>query len=427
MSDHRHTLRIGRPVRADTRRTVRVLREQLGGAPVTRSQKKAVVAAVAATVTTPVVPTAPTGLYHIPPERAEAWKKWLKAQKALSKYADIITRENWDTSPPVDKLMTYIELIERQDELFLTAVNIIYDQLGIDPDSDNLEQNVFEKLATKPDKQAELKEYLSDVYQLITCNKPPAIGHKSTVLYTKQTRLLFMDPLSHILLRPHRVTNMLIKCTAEILKSLKKDPTLLTRVSAESADSQAMFADVYNTYIQQETLNATSKSLRDGFFLWQEVRAGIVPPDECAIFDTARCVEGSNTLLWENFCKYYNPLPQGTGENKYNALFSKVDNKLQVLNIMFSRVLVDIFKMYQTNTAANLREIYINMFTKVSTSKTVSQKSSYRPAIVNDLQTTAAGMMRMLDPEQYTFLFHLLYTLTKLEASEASEATEGSA
>jgi hypothetical protein len=87
---------------------------------------------------------------------------------------------------------------------------------------------------------------------------------------------------------------------------------------------------------------------------------------------------------------------------------------------MFSRILVDIFKMYKHKTADQIRTDYIAQFYNTLESKPNTISSIYRPAIVDRLNTIEAGMMRMLDPEQYTFIFHLLYTLTKLEAAEAS-------
>ena len=428
MSDRRYTLRASRPIRADSRHTVRVTREQVGGAgtadrAAARAAAKAIreaaeaAAAAAKAAAEARVAAEPTGLYVIPPERQNNWNKALDAQPPLRKYATIITREDWGTLTPELKLKTYIELIERQDDLFLTAVSIIYNELGIKPDSENLEQSVFDILdKTSLDRQAELKEYLSDVYRLVTCIEPiRTLGGVAKYKFIKQTRLLINDPLSHILLRPKRATNVFISCIAKILISLKKTPALLIKSSQEKADLQAMFADVYNTFIQHEILDATSKSLRDGYFLWQEVQAGVVPPDECGINTTTQCDEKkSNTLLWQNFCKYYSTIGD-------TALFgSVVSSTGGILKTMFSRILVDIFKMYKHKTADQIRTDYIAQFYNTLESKPNTISSIYRPAIVDRLNTIEAGMMRMLDPEQYTFIFHLLYTLTKLEAAEAS-------
>jgi hypothetical protein len=412
MSDHRHTLRIGRPVRADTRRTVRVLREQVGGAPVTRSQKKAppaVAVAEPAVAAALVVPTTSTGLYHIPASRAEAWKKELGEHPALAKYANIITRENWGPLTSEQKLMTYIELIERQDELFLKAVSIIYKQLDIDPNSDDLETKVFGALSRIPSStQSTYRQYISDVYYLVTCSKPDLnIEIEKYDKYNKQPFILKMEPLAHILLLPYRVTNMLISSIAKIFISLKDNPALLTTASNGTTEIQGMFALVYNTFIQQEALNATSINLRDGFYLWQKSMVGVVPLDECVNKKPTQCEDNyrDKILLWQNFCHYYRDSKQLPHS----------------LNTGFSHILADIFNIYKNaGKDKTIRDIYMEKFKPIA--ETEAQISSFRPNIVSELDTPESNMMRMLDPKQYTFIFHLLYTLEKLDKSKVGSS-----
>jgi hypothetical protein len=353
-------------------------------------------------------------LHHISDTvRAPIWNATLSAKPDLKMFAGVITEPNWgNTLSSSQKLELYINLVERQDELFSTALDIIYRELGIDRTADNLESVVIEKSGIIESNQENLKQYLNDIYTLVTCG----IDHpkdKKTNQKNFQKHTLFIDePLSNILMWPERVKNIFVRSIAKILVALKQNPRLLDSTKGKPY-LQSMFADIYNTFIQSEILKATSKGLRDGFYLWQALPESIITADECADVDMKSCVPKTGSRsLWGNFCSSY-------FISNFSVFVNLGEGRLLNTNL-FSAILADIFKLYKLNNANSIRK---ELSTKFPSQIVASVSDTpYRPKLAESDKTQLGAMMRQLHPEQYTFIFHLLYLMGQIEAETETEA-----
>jgi hypothetical protein len=351
-------------------------------------------------------------LHHISdPVRAQKWKTILSTLPDLQIFANIITEPNWGNElTSAVKLDRYITLVERQDDFFSAALDIIYNDLGIDRTADDLESVVIEKSGIIESKQDILKQYLNDVYTLVTCGVEPP---KKTTQKNFQKHTLFIDePLSNILMWPERVKNIFVRSIAKILVALKQNNRLLDSTKGKLY-LQSMFADIYNTFIQSEILKATSKGLRDGFYLWQALPDSIITADECADIDMKTCVPKTGSRsLWGNFCTSY--------FNTDFSVFVKLGQGRILNTNLFSSILADIFKMYKLKDAKDVRQELITMFP--STIVISVSATPYRPKLAESDNRSLGSMMRQLHPEQYTFIFHLLHLMSQIEKEVEAEA-----
>lgn len=374
---------------------------QGGGAPVTRRQARA----AAATLTG-------AAWINLPPER------WRRAEfltsPEFSDIADTVLTPGWGGAlSALDKVNLYVRLIERQDDLFIVAMKIIYAECGIlDPDAADVENTILEQADRIASRDAELKEYFKDVYRLLTLQEPDTPTGDGLTPATKLTRLL-ADPLINIVMRPARVRNLFIERLAKILVTLKTEPAFLDRIKSRP-DLYAMFADIYNSYIQSEVLKLTSKSNRDGFFLWQRPRVNAIPDDTCG-FDTATTAAGcfpqrASIVFFQNFCKNYGDSATGT-----STIYDDPDAEYTVAR--FSRLTADLFKMYRgARDAATLRTLLVQKFARYTRAVSITNDKALRPNdVLFEITSPLSAMMRKLLPNQYHFLFHLLYAMQQEE------------
>ena len=394
MSDHhRKTHRLG--VREDARHTVRAPRfVQVGGG----SNFKHIDNAV----------------------RAAKWNEALLLNTELAELANIITEPNWGTTlTDTAKLELYVRLIERQDLMMQTALNIIYKAFQIDPAAEDLDDIILKNLSiiNAKDKDAEMKEYFKDVYRVVTLTEPDVtFGIRDTKTYVIKLARLFKDPLSNILLWPARIKNLFIFGCAEILLSLKADPSLLEKSKKDGA-TRILFADLQNTFIIQEAYTYTSKGLRDGCNMWQTLGDSVMPSDECALPSSTSkisCIGDMKAMIWSNFCEGYTE-----SENMFDS------SAKDLTKYMYSRILADIFKLYKEEraTAESVRATLIGKFAGKSNDKTVSLPGSlYRPTIAEAVKSPIGALMRILTPEQYHFIFHILYIMQQAEKESKEEA-----
>jgi hypothetical protein len=397
MSDHhRHTQKVRH--HASRRITLRQPRLQMGGA-VTSKPKEFI-------------------WNHIAdPVRATDWNEALRSQEHLKQFGGVITSPNWGGKSEQEKLDLYVQLVECQDDLNRLAISIIYKKIGItDPTIDTLEQEILNKITLIQTNETKWKEYFKDVYRLVTGATEGTLRSALTFtdrdLVVEKIGRLLTDPLAQILIWPERVANMFVEHIAQVLIKLKADPSILG-TSPKTPTEQEMFANTYNTYIQAETLYLTSKGLRDGFYIWQEVRDSVIPIDECAYTDMKSCVGGieGGKSFWQNFyTRWLN--------NESVSIFSpRID--IFAKN-RFSHIIADIFRIYQKQSANDVKAKLFERFSSSKQSTTITT-SNFRPDGLSTVTSANAEFMRVLDPEQYTFIFHLLYTMSRLEEAASSE------
>jgi hypothetical protein len=404
----RQTQRVRHHARTDARHTIRVQRfQQVGGG-------------------------SNAGWVSIPAARADRWREALTAAGGVfAELAPVITAKDWgNTKSAAEKLELYRKLIERQDEMFRIALGIIFDELDIDPSAADRNALVMEKFretnTEKPDdgKQKALKQYLVDVYRVITLNEEPNLNMTDQIrTISKITRIYAIDPLSNILLWPKRVENMFIDQLADILILLKRDRSILDEtITVNTSDFRTMFADVYNAHILSNVTDATQKPLRDGFFIHQNIYLGVMISDSCP--SASNCIPTPNPTdkikngFWVNFCNYFTSSSADS--------FTEASSGKLVQNTLFSKIVYDIFKLYSSSETVTASTVYNEIIGKfgaqINQTIRAPPGEDTRPSAAYGIQTNLAAMMRTMAPQQYMFIFHLLYTISKKEAAAAAAA-----
>lgn len=409
---HRQTIRIRHHA---TRHTVRVPRTQVGGADSKIS----------------------FDWYHISDTtRANKWNEALLLNDNLKRFANVITTPGWNTDnagkslTPAEKLTLYIELIERQDGMFRLAISIMYGILDINPESSTFESDIFSKADTIND--FELKEYFKDVVKLIIgirTNYGTIFTYSSGNWLEEKISRLLNDPLPQILLWPERVSNLLIESIARILIDLKNHQNTddeLTKIIADTPRTTqgtmriATFANNRNTFIQSNALSLTSTGIRDGFYMWHELANSIVPPDTCpgksCNFNELKSTKEQD--FWTNFCGYMRS-PLSTDPIEYYFHTKEIKQGQQYNTITFSHLTAYIYKLYSKMEISDVRKVILNPSTFIN-DKLIS--SEYRPSdasVASEKENNIAKLLRTLDPSQYTFIFHLVYTIASIETENS--------
>jgi hypothetical protein len=170
--------------------------------------------------------------------------KWTPKLKGTP-YAFLLENTWRDTSANV------YTVIEQQDNLFMLAMDAIYDKLGAKKDNDI---DIMDKYSKYEQKET-LTSYITDIINVV--NGGPLNSQQTTkfdeVLNTKK------EPLIHLLLNPLRVQNHFIYNLASFIKNLKENPI------ADFDETKAgLMAIRYDSLVKANTLNLTSTDLRDG-------------------------------------------------------------------------------------------------------------------------------------------------------------------
>lgn len=372
--------------------------------------------------------------YHIAdPTRANYWNAALSMKDSgLQQFAGVITTENWGTGAPAEKLALYIQLVERQDNMFRMALNIIYSILKINPQSESLLDDVIAKLGDiERIGEDNLKNYILDVLSLITGLLPNSdkmnkfLQIEDNHRYAEKIARLMKDPLHQIILWPERVSNVFIEYIARVLIQLKNNSTELDNILAEKntaikAIKQQTFANMRNAYIQSNAVLVTSLGLRDGFFLWQETQYPQAPLDTCPKDTRSDCKQSgiSDISFWFQFC---NQLSSTIEQDESNFKSESIPKS----SILFSKLVAYIYKIYKTQNIDVVRRKILT-HSNFSNSTALAKNSTYRPKDIIDNEIPTANILRVLDPAQYTFLLHLVYTMSELEKEKLDVATTSS-
>jgi hypothetical protein len=168
-------------------------------------------------------------------------------------------------------------VVEYQDELFGMAMGIIYEQLGIGPEDD--ESAILAKYKNA-DEAESLRNYIEDIARLIfkkgvvTLTSSAESDNRHSTSKTKVERLIYStlkvkDSLPEILLNPERVKNQFIYWLAAFISHQKKNSELLNNIKDTEtvAETVAILANRYDSLVKANTLNVTTKELRDGMDL----------------------------------------------------------------------------------------------------------------------------------------------------------------
>lgn len=214
-------------------------------------------------------------LYEIPATRRADWQTALSSSPLSAVFPNL-----WDverggrTAPLPQKMEEYLATLERQDELFELALDVIKEKLG--PLAINSAAIVRNAAAIDAQRDT-LLEYLKDAESLVAFQgsslpgrtlparaaTPAAASQQNTkfgMIYGDRT-----ETLPTLLLFPARVRNVFLEALANIIVSLADDTVALLGVPA----AQQIFKDQLESYAQAYAYTMTARPLRDGFYIKQ--------------------------------------------------------------------------------------------------------------------------------------------------------------
>ncbi|NDE15514.1 hypothetical protein EBZ80_11345 [bacterium] len=177
-----------------------------------------------------------------------------------------------EASPQI-KMEEYLATLERQDELFELALDIIKQGLG----SLAINSAAIVRNAVAIDtRRSELLEYLKDAESLVAFRGSPlpstTLPQRSAAATASQENTKFgmiygdrSETLSTLLLFPARVRNVFLEALANIIVSLADDTIALLDVPA----AKQIFKDQLESYAQAYAYTMTARPLRDGFYIKQ--------------------------------------------------------------------------------------------------------------------------------------------------------------
>jgi hypothetical protein len=311
------------------------------------------------------------------------------------------------TPPAPDIVKKYIEILERQDELFECAMYAIYMELGIIPDKTlTMEKIVEDKeddiIAIDPNNVTPHLEYIEDVAKLIYFTQLPNPGGANK---TKIQQIVLVDNKIEFLLNPLRVQNMFMKDLAVICILQKKDPTILSKLTTDALKD--LRAARYGASIEVDAYQTTGKRSRDGFFARQLVH------DFRTICGVDRT--GGADSFWQIFVRKCNESTTVT-----NAFFGGAHRDTH-----YGILAAYVYQLYNANTNINiLKEQVLDSLCRKDVSRRFDHPrviaSPYLPdwlELDNELYDgmSLKKVYCTIDPEQLEFIVHLIYLIKKLE------------
>jgi hypothetical protein len=206
----------------------------------------------------------------IDPARASEWSTVLTESGWT---ADQITSYVGVEADASKRVGQYIQAVMRQDELMEAAMKLICKKLGVENTLDSITQNIG--AITAADRE-ELLTYVTDVQKLISFEVPATAAISSTLKNlskVQRIRKASDEPIATLLLYPSRLINVFIQGLATLAIQMKREKATLPLFMPAMADKtlQVVQAEHYKSYMQSLAYTKTSKELRDGFFMDENV------------------------------------------------------------------------------------------------------------------------------------------------------------
>jgi hypothetical protein len=150
----------------------------------------------------------------------------------------------------------YITIVQQQDNLFMLAIDIIYNTLGAKKGD---EADIIKKVKEFKGDQAQLTTYIKDVISIVQLEID-----FSKFNGTKFDKLLKLDnePLLHLLINPQRVKNQFVENMAQFIIVMKK--TNMLENIKDNNDLISLLSIRYDSVMKANALATTSIDLRDG-------------------------------------------------------------------------------------------------------------------------------------------------------------------
>lgn len=199
----------------------------------------------------------------IPDDFADALSAQFPTLKRLKETAATATNADITNEQIMED---YIKCLERQDELFETALNIIRTKVSTELTLDLTNPGIIIANAAAIDaKKADTIKYINAAERLISFK----VDEISRELGATKLQEVLGDkvPLSLLLLFPKKLNNLLVEALANIFVALRENKASLLSNPAAAT----ILASQYEGYAQSLAYTLTAKPLRDGFFLNQSI------------------------------------------------------------------------------------------------------------------------------------------------------------
>jgi hypothetical protein len=296
-------------------------------------------------------------------------------------------------------------ILERQDELFDIALDIIRTKLGLKPgytSTDVLALSLDE--ANWAAKKVELIPYIEDVERLVNFKVDT---DTSTGVTKLQSVYDASEPLYSLLVYPKRVNNVFVQTLANLLIVLKANPPLLTQLANPIALKLA--ASEYKTNSAANIAVLTAMGPRDGFFLNQ-----------------------GHTQFTRNLANgrgfFYEMLDQITTLTEESDLFKTADVgcKHSLVTADWDTIAAHVFHAYKRGLTINdLLALFKDPECKALVQDTEGDALTTIPEVgkhEESVRGTTYGLLikHMHDPT-LQFILHLYYTIKKNEAAVVAE------
>ena len=156
-------------------------------------------------------------------------------------------------------MQSYIEAVAKQDDLFLLAHRIVFNDL-ITGDTIDIPTLLTKDVSTY---KGPLSEYLNDVRKWV------CFTVNTTTKLAKIEQIL-KEPMNEIILYPQRLTNTFVAAIAGIFVQVKQNAVNFSN-AATFAKMKEFYTFDFNGYSRELTYKQTRKDVRDGFYLEQAV------------------------------------------------------------------------------------------------------------------------------------------------------------
>jgi hypothetical protein len=158
----------------------------------------------------------------------------------------------------------YIIIVQRQDELFMLAMRLIYTKIGA---TEGDESSIFAAAKTMTlDTQKECLDYIKDIISIVHLEQDLTSSQLKDTKFDKLLKVnsngMLNEPFLHLLINPQRVQNQFVSNMAMILYLLKKNDVLDS--IKDDIDQLSLLAVRYDSVTKANALANTSIDLRDG-------------------------------------------------------------------------------------------------------------------------------------------------------------------
>lgn len=338
--------------------------------------------------------------YTIPAARMEDWRSVISDRKLLDSLSTLFENRETMAGREEDIMNHYINILERQDDLFGAAMDIIRKKLDVASTDD-----IIARAKEIDGRRAEFMSYIDDVENLINFSIDGEINHELGATKLQQIRSE-TESLSTLLLFPARLQNVFIQSLARICVGLLKDADILAKLTSPNA--QAILAEQYKAYTHSTAYQMTARDLRDGFFLNQGVADFKENVDQFwkdFVVELVKIRDGGEIFKLDGDC------PQGLHTTTWGYIAA------------------NIFGLSKIGKLDGILQIFNDV---CLTTPSLPTEDAGRPHIPNSKYDTIkirggptfAALMSNMDDTTLQFILQLTYTIQKLQAEELTSSPE---